>query len=486
MPSRVLHISGTAEEPMIRLSDDHPTVPYAAISYCWGAGQPARTTRTSLSSYLSNIPFSTLPSTTRNAARVTRRLGLSHLWVDAFCIIQDDIDDIMTQIAQMDAIYRFARVTIAAMETPTCNDGFLQPRGLFQPIRMKPRSGEDGTSKALLVSKDDYYREGNPLFQRGWTMQETLLCTGLLVYGQKELVSLCLEGERCEGGHSFHVRNLQMSYDLGPAKYLKKDHPQSWGYLVSRYSQRLLAIEGDKLVEIAALAQEYGRIKTVSGYVAGMWRENFLEQCLWTTEMDRGAQIGVGARHTTTYRAPSWSWASLDGHILCFGDSDGLPLDPMPEKMPPIVTCQLVDVQTTLAAASNPFGMVTGGYLVIRGRLRQVLCYLDSHLSLYGTCHLVKDAEDVQGFWQDVVPDYRMLVNMDCWQEWNGKGNVLLWSIEICKTDTGRGYAILLQEAGQHNGLFKRVGRLDILVGEGDEPGNWFESDCDFREITII
>lgn len=78
MPARVLHISGIGEEPTIRLSNDHPPAPYATLSYCWGADQPAKTTRANFSSYLSDIVVSTLPPTVRDAAIVARGIGLSY------------------------------------------------------------------------------------------------------------------------------------------------------------------------------------------------------------------------------------------------------------------------------------------------------------------------------------------------------------------------------------------------------------------------
>lgn len=471
MPSRVLHISGSAEEPMIRLSIDHPTVPYATLSYCWGADQPAKTTRANVSSYLSNIDFSTLPTTIRDAAIVTLRIGLSYLWVDAMCIIQDDLEDVMVQIAQMHAIYHSSWVTIAAAEASTCDDGFLQPRGLWQPIRMRARWDEDGPSEVLLVPEGTSYREDAPLFRRGWTMQETSLSRRLLIYGQRELIFLCLEGDRCEGGDPLNARDGIMSFDLGDATYLSRRHPESWGYLVSRYSQRLLSVEGDKLLGIAALAEAYGESKGVSGYVAGMWREDFLEQCLWTTEV-YGTEEGTGvARHPTTYRAPSWSWASLDGHISSFGESANKPLMVMPEKMPSNVTCQVVDVRTNLVAVGNPFGMVSDGFLVVKGRLRQLVW--ESRWEQRG--HLVKG----------VGTDTRMELKIDCLQNWERTDEVLLWSLEICKTDTGSGYALLLQEAGLRHGSFRRVGRLDISPGRGWVE-DWFESEYEFREITII
>lgn len=390
------------------------------------------------------------------------------------CIVQDDFDDVMTQIAQMHAIYHSSWVTIAAAEALTCNHGFLQPRSKWQPIRMRARLDESGPSEVLLVPEGKSWRTEAPLFQRGWTMQETLLSSRILLYGQRELIFLCLEGERCEGADLSDVRHYQTYFDPGSNLYVKLDHPEGWGYLVSAYSQRLLAVEGDKLLGIAALAENYGRTRAAGDYLAGMWREKFLEQCLWITESFPAD--GRVAKHPKTYRAPSWSWASVDGRISCFGVSANTPLMVLPETMGPNVTCEVVDVQTTLTVAENPFGMVSGGYLVMRGRLRQVV-WRPKQGNWTASGHL-------EGGTRQAL-DSRMTFMMDCEQEWEGGGDVLLWSLEICNTDKGSGYAILLQEAGHHDGSFQRVGRLDI-----DEAptwrGNWFETEYEIREVRII
>lgn len=475
MPTRLLHISGTGKEPTVRLSNDHPFVPYAALSYCWGADQPAKTTRAKVGSYLNSVDFSTLPSTIQDAAIVTRGIGLSYLWVDAICIVQDDFNDVMEQLAQMHAIYHCSWVTIAAAEALTCNHGFLQPRAQWQPIRMRARLDENDPSDVLLVPQGKSWRSEAPLFRRGWTMQETLLSSRILLYGQRELIFLCLEGERCEGDVPSDIRYFQTFFDPGSNLYVQLDHPDSWGYLVSAYSQRLLAVEEDKLLGIAALAENYGKTRAVGDYLAGMWRENFLEQCLWTTEPFPA--VGREAKRPERYRAPSWSWASFDAQISSFGVSANTPAMMMPETMGDNVTCQVVDVQTTLMVAGNPYGLVSGGFLVIKGRMRQVVWQTEAG-NWTPAGHLVKGVEG------DGI-DRRMTFEIDCPQEWEGKGDVLLWSLEICNSDTGRGYALLLREAEQEKGSFERVGRLDVRE-DFEGRGNWFESEYEIREIRII
>ncbi|EQB44238.1 hypothetical protein GCG54_00002900 [Colletotrichum gloeosporioides] len=59
---------------------------------------------------------------------VTRALGLRYLWVDALCIIQGAGSDWAIQCVIMDKIYRNAHVTVCALGSASCVQGFLQKR----------------------------------------------------------------------------------------------------------------------------------------------------------------------------------------------------------------------------------------------------------------------------------------------------------------------------------------------------------------------
>ncbi|KAF4840937.1 hypothetical protein CGCSCA4_v009786 [Colletotrichum siamense] len=150
-----------------------PVAPYATLSYCWGGDQDAKTLRSNFASYQDHIDFSTLPTTIQDAAIVTIQIGLSYLWVDAMCIIQDDDNDKMKEIAKMHAIYRSSQVTIAPSEAATSKTGFLRPRDMWRPIKMKARFDENVFSDVLLVPEGSSCRSSAPLFRRGWTLQET-------------------------------------------------------------------------------------------------------------------------------------------------------------------------------------------------------------------------------------------------------------------------------------------------------------------------
>ena len=53
-------------------------------------------------------------------------LDIRYIYVDALCIIQDDLEDRNEQIAMMGDIYANAYVTISATSAKECGEGFLQ------------------------------------------------------------------------------------------------------------------------------------------------------------------------------------------------------------------------------------------------------------------------------------------------------------------------------------------------------------------------
>jgi hypothetical protein len=58
--------------------------------------------------------FQDLPCTIRDAITATRGLGFGYLWVDRYCINQEDKSELAEQTSKMDLIYQGAQVTIIA------------------------------------------------------------------------------------------------------------------------------------------------------------------------------------------------------------------------------------------------------------------------------------------------------------------------------------------------------------------------------------
>ncbi|OJD39091.1 het-domain-containing protein [Diplodia corticola] len=143
---------------------------------------------------------------------------------------------------------------------------------------------------------------------------------------------------------SFLLRQLDPgeSGKLGRAQTRARQLYRIWEFLVQDYSNRRLTHPEDKLPALAGLAAYFqralgsnnnnknNRIKNTNNeessdnnddaaYVAGLWKGHFIHELCWTVDTKRATAAGTRVvRHTSatgTWRAPSWSWMSIDGPI---------------------------------------------------------------------------------------------------------------------------------------------------------------------------
>jgi hypothetical protein len=195
---------------------EHPAE-YVALSYCWGdAQEDTKTKGTNLKARLKEVDWSQLPQTIKDAVKVTRSLGLTYLWVDVLCIIQDDVQDCATELAKMSSVYHGATLTISAARAEHSSEGFLGDRVLSKAyggalFRLPYHHGEGDNivrGSVLLARgsiRDDF---DEPIDERGWTMQEHILSRRLLRFGSKQTTWKCLcKHYSIDGGGSPHSEN---------------------------------------------------------------------------------------------------------------------------------------------------------------------------------------------------------------------------------------------------------------------------------------
>jgi hypothetical protein len=90
-----------------------------------------------------------------------------------------------------------------------------------------------------------------------------------------------------------------------------------WRQVLSTYSNCDLTVPNDKLIAIAGLVTEFARLFD-DEYVAGLWRKNLVNELLWQ-KMNYKKPHG---KRPEEYRAPSWSWASLDMDVKFIQDDE--------------------------------------------------------------------------------------------------------------------------------------------------------------------
>lgn len=124
---------------------------------------------------------------------VTRQLGLQYLWVDRYCIDQENKQEKHILISTMDEIYRQSEVTIIAAA------GSDAAHGLPGISRYQVRHSAWGRSQKIQVEYNPGFEiEISQWSQRGWTYQESVLSRRRLVFTTSQIYFQCLRSYRWE------------------------------------------------------------------------------------------------------------------------------------------------------------------------------------------------------------------------------------------------------------------------------------------------
>jgi Heterokaryon incompatibility protein (HET) len=128
-----------------------------------------------------------------------------------------------------------------------------------------------------------------------------------------------------------------------------------WHEIVRDYSHLNLTVESDRLPAIAGLAREAASSR-VGPYLAGLWDDSLRVDLLW--RVDHFIPQCSEAR-PAPYRAPSWSWASVNGGISYLRD----------EFVGGHSYLDIIKAECTPIHGADCFGEISHGYLAFRGYL---------------------------------------------------------------------------------------------------------------------
>lgn len=474
LPTRLIDIGKGISPPNPRLfiSAAGANGRYAALSYCWGTSQNNILTKANLKDKNERIPLSSLPKTIHDAVEITRKLGLQYLWVDALCIIQDSVEDWEIESANMGNIYNNAFFTIQASGAKDTKGGCFIPRA---PQRLPPAKLrfelEDGSLGSVFVRSHPLVdTKMEPLYQRGWTLQESLLSPRILSYGAQEMSWECKTTHSSEAGvllqdqGSFPglpkpIRTKTKNHSLPPDLHisdLAMERKLAWSYVVGDYASRQLTFAKDKLPALSGLARHISHTRPGDTYLAGLWKSEMPSNLLWG--------VIKGVRHST-YRAPSWSWAALDGKIIVFSYQYTSTGD----------YCEVLNSSTVLSG-SDLFGQVSAGMITLRGPLKEGWRISDEQ-SLNGdpnVQYLYKHNRHLER--SDNTFRLKLgLCELDIFDSAQKLGEpVTTWCLRITNLE-----GLALQKAP--NGVFNRIGTF----GLDDEKAGWFE-ESDVRVLDIV
>ncbi|OTB08365.1 hypothetical protein M426DRAFT_7685 [Hypoxylon sp. CI-4A] len=315
LPTRVIDL-GVSEDEVQVIESKELQDKYVAFSHCWGGGNLPTTTKHELPQVYS---VRTLPASFQDIIFLCRALDIQYLWIDSLCIVQDDKDDWNIESSRMLPYYSGAFLVIAASRSREPSQGFLQPR--VQSSVVSPRSqGDPGVvfrKYSPHLASDQDFNLSAPLDCRAWALQERLGARRIVHFYDHEMIWECESTTQCECG-KLTSQSPWLEDDTLPLKTRRSDTSTTsiskssyfceWTTLIEHYTHCLLSKETDRLPAISGIARYFSH-SGLGEYRAGLWEEIMLPCLLWRVNYTLAGRVSADDN------TPSWSWASVTGHV---------------------------------------------------------------------------------------------------------------------------------------------------------------------------
>ncbi|KAI0487683.1 heterokaryon incompatibility protein-domain-containing protein [Xylaria cf. heliscus] len=336
VPSRLVYIPpSSSHEPRLVLKGSIPTSEirsYATLSYCWGPPsdfmRQLKTTAESLEEHLTAIPVAKMSPIMRDTVYVCRSLSIQYIWIDALCILQDDVRDWEIESAEMGEIYSHSFLTICTPSSTSRSQGILGTRDNSN-IRLNFQSTVHPHIKGTLVLQPVEPEKPNPLPERehpylrvessawatrGWTLQEKYLAQRILYFHRRMISFECRDGLRAENGFSRDARSLKF---IETVEQFARGHETKhrlyhrWRETIIReHFKRQFTVIQDRLPSLSGLAKTIHRL-TNDVFCAGFWKEGMTYSLLWGLSPRENQRISLfellSSFDANPFIAPSWS-----------------------------------------------------------------------------------------------------------------------------------------------------------------------------------
>jgi hypothetical protein len=264
-----------------------------------------------------------VPLTIKNAMGFVSELGERYLWVDALCILQDDIDDQSRLIPLMDSIYAFATLTIIVAGGDNVRSGIPGLSSNSRQISQDVIRISDGLALISTPHVDTAFYHC-AWKTRAWTLQERICSRRTLIFTADQAYWSCacadwLERLALEVAPPYTLKSKDSlgCYDFWDlTRTTKKLNFSLFNNIVMQYTRRELTNAADGLDAISGLLR---RITAISGqrFHWGHPCARFDESLAWVGDRSSRREALCRMRRTDgkIYYVPfpSWSWAGWRG-----------------------------------------------------------------------------------------------------------------------------------------------------------------------------
>jgi hypothetical protein len=279
-----------------------------------------------------------LPATIEDTIQVVLELGLNYLWIDRYCIDQDNKLELSHQIALMDVIYGQATITIVAACGEDPSHGFRRitqhPKHYLERIVGNVRFFEEPWPSDIFDPIVD-----SRWFKRAWTYQEAVFSRSRLFFTDEVVYFDCLTSSGMEDFKFEYVEPMedyQEDYQVHPIPqpFLGPGTGQVGAIQhIEAFSKRVLGHPEDVIRAASGILHAFEADLSIS-HLWGIpmipeppeyldirksqWTPvmSFLLGLQWILDDDRGHSHGKRRRF-----GPSWSWAGWEDGCSWVSDS---------------------------------------------------------------------------------------------------------------------------------------------------------------------
>ena len=330
-------------------------VDYACLSYVWGQHSQSFECRgDNLPRLLEAGSFNdpslfSVPATIRDAMHFALNMDLRYMWIDRYCIVQDDHREKAACISSMGSIYSGAAFTIIAADGDA-GDGLPGVSVPDQPSALRRLFGSQavipfrapnclGLSRdeqemlgcqALFGVKHSQTMVGNSWATRGWTFQEQLLSRRTVVFHRGVVIWRCQEHvwqEDFDGPIAMEDVFALTSTTTRQGERL--DNMDGWpnlgryAALLSKYSARQFTHPCDSHSAFAAVLDFLSQYSFPGGFLFGLPEVLFDVALLWYPASGGGGggeepllqdRVAMAEKASLdTAELPTWSWTRWSG-----------------------------------------------------------------------------------------------------------------------------------------------------------------------------
>lgn len=486
-PTRVLDVGIGGESSEIKLFHPNPehseSIRYTTLSHRWGQSKVLTLLSSNIDQLKERIQLDDLTKTFRDAIAITRKMNVRYLWIDSLCIMQDSVKDWQFESARMGEVYKYGYCNIAATGATDELEGCYFDRDpiIIQPLMMDAifdwQERVRGPKRYCLTRQFDEWEDiaAASLNKRAWVLQERFMSPRTLYYSSTQVFWECCRNwasETWPGGRPkslvYGAKADYVRLGVDPLWSVTSKNPDwlvfpasisYWRSTVELYSDTQLTKETDRLIAISGIAKTVQETTNLE-YLAGLWNFELVYQLGW-----RPVKAKAGIRCTTSYIAPSWSWASVSGrveHVLEDWYRG---------------TQWVVTISATTTPIADPLGQVSAGSIQLRGLLATDMVGLCKHDVKTPACNERSCSADiidsnrafVVGCWFDTAEDIDF-ASVYC-LPLRGKPMTALYAKEKMSRLLGKEdlEGLLLLPTGSTPGEFRRCGTFSCMY-EGGQP----------------